>query len=275
MKFGNFDISLHTFDLFRLDGGSMFGSVPKNLWSKLMPPDEENRISLCTNSLIISLEDRRFLVDVGNGSKWSEKLRKIYAITNLPNSELVSSEKITDIILTHLHFDHAGGISYYDSQNQLLLTYPNATVYVQKSNFENAQNPSLKERASYLRENVEILKSAKLKLIEGDQEIYPGISVHAMHGHTKGQQFIKIIQSNEIILFATDLIPTSHHLPLAYHLGYDVCAETVMQEKEQFLKYALDTNATIVFQHDPIVRAAKIKVNEKGHYAVKEVVNIA
>lgn len=270
MKIANFDIQIHTFEHFRLDGGSMFGSVPKNLWAKLISPDEQNRIPLATNCLVINDGKNKILIDVGNGSKWTDKLRNIYAIEELPTSSLVEPKTITHIILTHLHFDHAGGISYYNTERELTLRYPNAQVFLQKSNFENALNPTLKERASYLKENVEILKNAKLILLDGEKEIFPGISVKQINGHTVGQQYVRIDVGSETILFATDLIPTSHHLPLPFHLGYDVCAQTVMQEKEEFLVMAMQRNAIIIFEHDITIPAARIGKNEKGHYYAKQ-----
>jgi glyoxylase-like metal-dependent hydrolase (beta-lactamase superfamily II) len=275
MKIKDFDISLHTFEHFRLDGGAMFGSVPKNLWSKLIPADEQNRITLATNCLVLTGQNKKILVDVGNGNKWDEKLRNIFAIESLPSSSLVAPESITHVILTHLHFDHAGGISYYDNNHQLKLTYPNAEIFVQRRNYENALNPGLKERASYLKENVEILKQSKLNLLDGKTEIFPGLFVHSVDGHTIGQQYMEISGNEGTILFATDLIPTSHHLPLPYHMGYDICGTTLIKEKEVFLEYALNKNAIVVFEHDISIKAARIEKNDKGHYCVREKIHIS
>lgn len=262
---------LHNFGFFRLDGGSMFGSVPKEIWQKKIPADEKNRIELATNSLIIENGENFILIDTGNGDKWSDKLKEIYCINHIP---LPREEKITDIILTHLHFDHAGGVSRRDGDGAITLTYPDAEILLQKENYSNASKPNLKERASYLKENIEVLDKANLTLIDGSKEIFPGITVHRIDGHTTGQQYIEIKNGDETFLYATDLIPTSHHLPIPYHMGYDVCGLTTMREKQEFLEKALLLDATIVFQHDPLVPAGKVKIDEKGHFALAKTVKL-
>lgn len=251
----------------------MFGSVPKNLWSKKIGADEENCIRLAARGLLITHANRKFLIDCGMGEKWKDKQRAIFAINNTPQSDWgFKPEEITDLILTHLHFDHAGGVSKYDSDGALQLVFPNATIHLQTSNLSNAKAPSLKERASYLPENVDILEQAKLSLVDGDVEIYPGITVHRVDGHTVGQQWIEIRDGDQVVMFTTDLIPTSHHLPLMYHMGYDACAATLMKEKEVFLSKAVAENAIVFFEHDADAPAARIHVCPKGQYAVKEVI---
>ena len=267
-----YDITLHNFGLFRLDGGSMFGSVPKELWSKKIEADEKNRITLATNSLLLRTEGRCILLDVGNGDKWNKKLKEIYAIEHIP---LPAPVAVTDIILTHLHFDHAGGISRLNDKGELELTYPKANIYLQKENYSNALKPNLKEKASYLKDHTEILDKANLNLLEGSNEVFPGIWVHRIDGHTVGQQYIEIKNPEETIMFATDLIPTSHHLPLPYHLGYDVCSMTTMREKEQFLEKARLVDAVVVFQHDAKTAAGRIGIDKKGHYCLEKEVPLS
>lgn len=277
MKFGRFDIQAINFGSFRLDGGSMFGSVPKNLWSKKIVPDEENCIPLATRCLLISDSDRTFLVDVGMGEKWSEKSRQIFAIKNTPVDQLgFDPESVTDIILTHLHFDHAGGISRYvaGSTSEVELCYPKARVFLQEANWKNARSPTLKERASYLKENVDVLHDAKLELVRGSVEIYPDLWVHQVNGHTEGQQWIEIRSPEGAICYATDLIPTSHHVPVAYHMGYDICAGTILQEKDEFLASIVERGSILAFEHDPLVAAVKVKRDERGQYAVDKVIEI-
>lgn len=271
IRCGEFQITLHNFGFLRLDGGAMFGSVPKNIWEKRITADNENCIRLATRSMLIRHKDRVFLTDVGMGDKWNDKQRQIFAVQNTPISELgFDRSSVTDIILTHLHFDHAGGISRFKpGSSDLELVYPNAQVYLQKDNLENAQSPSLRERASYLVENVRVLEKAKLNLITGDVEIYPGIWVHQVNGHTVGQQWIEVRSGNESIVYPTDLVPTSHHLPIPFNMGYDICADTVMKEKEHFASYVMKRDALIVFQHDEKVAAARIEKDAKGHYAVR------
>ncbi len=275
MKIGPYTVSPIVFASFKLDGGCMFGSVPKNLWSKGVPADEENRISLVCRSLVIEDGSRTFLVDVGIGDKWSEKQSAIYGISLNPELRLgYKPAKVTDVILTHLHFDHAGGISFKDENGALALRYPGARVHLQASNLHQAQNPSPKDKASYLAENVDPLRDAKLMLCDGSVEIAPGIIVHRVDGHTAGQQWVEIQGGGERIFFATDLIPTSHHLPLAYHMGYDVCAETLLREKLHFLERAASEGAIVAFQHDPVVEAARVGLNERGQFSVREPVRL-
>lgn len=277
MKSGSFELSTIIFGMFRLDGGAMFGSVPKNLWGKIIPVDEENCIPLASRSLLIRHQDRVLLVDVGLGEKWSEKSKQIFAIQNNSFEKLnFNPKEITDVILTHLHFDHAGGISKYKegSTQEVELVFPQATVYLQEDNFANAQKPSLRERASYLSENVLCLHQAKLKTTKGTQEIFPGITVHQINGHTRGQQWIEVNTGADKFFFATDLIPTARHLPVPYVMGYDICAETAFNEKAHFLQRAVTEDVIVVFQHDPDTPAARVGVNEKGHYCVKEKIDL-
>lgn len=271
MKLGRYNISTVMFGSFRLDGGCMFGSVPKNLWSKSIPGDAENCIPLVCRSLLLKDSERTILIDVGIGDKWSDKLRQIYGIQLSPHDSLgFKPEEITDVILTHLHFDHAGGISTRTSDGSLALTYPKAMIHLQVANWERAQNPSPKDRASYLADNVEPLKNARLSLCDGSVEILPEITVHRVDGHTPGQQWIEIGSDAERLFFPTDLIPTSHHIPLAYHMGYDVCADTLLREKLTFLERACSPHVTVCFQHDASVAFAKVNQNEKGGFECVE-----
>lgn len=262
--------------MFRLDGGAMFGSVPKNLWSKAIAVDSENCIPLAARSLLIEGDGKKILVDVGMGEKWSEKSRQIFAIQNRTFEDLqFNPDTVTDVILTHLHFDHAGGISRYtENGSDIEPVFKNATIHIQRSNFINAKNPSLREKASYLKENWATLELQPTRFLQGNGEIFPGIFAHEVHGHTKGQQWIEIKSGKDVLVFTTDVIPTARHLPLPYTMGYDICTETVMVEKEAFLQHALTNDAVVVFQHDPDTPAARIHLNEKGHYAIREKVTL-
>lgn len=267
MRIGNFTISEVIFGHFRLDGGCMFGSVPKNLWSRSIPGDSENCIHLVCRSLLIDVPGRRFLVDVGMGEKWSEKQREIYAIRNAPMKVWgFDPLTITDIILTHLHFDHAGGITSYQDDGSVKLSFPHATIHLQHANWEHARNPSPKDRASYIPENVLPLSQGKLTLHHGTTEILPGLILHQVDGHTKGQQWIEVASGSEKLFFATDLIPTAHHVALAYHMGYDICAETLLSEKHAFLQRAESESALVCFQHDADTVAAYISRSERGQF---------
>jgi glyoxylase-like metal-dependent hydrolase (beta-lactamase superfamily II) len=265
MKIGAFTITEVIFGHFRLDGGCMFGSVPKNLWSRSIPGDVENCINLACRSLLIDIGSRRFLVDVGMGEKWSDKQRQIYGIKNSPRDSWGFDPKsVTDVILTHLHFDHAGGITSPTPDGGVALSFPDATIHLQKANWEHANNPTLKDRASYLPENIKPLANAHLALYEGTSEIVPGLLVHRVDGHTRGQQWIEVVDGANKLFFATDLIPTAHHVPLAYHMGYDVCAETLLVEKQSFLERALAENALLCFQHDADTAAVRVVLTDRG-----------
>ncbi|MBX7136495.1 MAG: MBL fold metallo-hydrolase [Oligoflexia bacterium] len=273
MKFGRFEIETINFGYFRLDGGSMFGSVPKNIWSKRIPADDQNRIRLATRCLVVRDGKRLFLVDVGMGDKWSEKERAIFAIEADEKAKpSFQPEEVTDLVLTHLHFDHAGGVSRLTAEGKPELIYKHAHVHLQHDNLENAKAPNVKERASYLRPNWEPLQNSNLKLVNGSVEIYPDFWVHQVDGHTRGQQWIELRSPERSLIYTTDLIPTSHHLPLPYHMGYDICAEKLLKEKDEFLARAVKQNSIVVFEHDAEVEAVTVKVDERGHYAVQETI---
>jgi glyoxylase-like metal-dependent hydrolase (beta-lactamase superfamily II) len=208
------------------------------------------------------------------GEKWNDKQRQIFAIQHLHPK--FDAESITDIVLTHMHFDHAGGISRYvaGDPSKVELTFPKARVYLQEANWKNAQNPNVREKASYLPENVNPLKQANLELVNGSVEISKDLWVHRVDGHTVGQQWIEIKDGSQSIVYPTDLIPTAHHLPVPFNMGYDICADLILKEKEAFLSQALARNSIIAFEHDADVPAVRIKKDEKGHYAVKETVQL-
>jgi glyoxylase-like metal-dependent hydrolase (beta-lactamase superfamily II) len=253
-------ITAVVFERFKLDGGAMFGSVPKAIWNRLSPADEKNRIQLVTRCLYVELPARRFLIDVGIGSKMTDKEIDIYEI--IPTSFDRTTLDPTDIILTHFHFDHAGGITTWEDgcRSNVKLSWPNARIHVQKANQENAQKPNKKEKASYFPENVKSLELTESILHNGTSEVYPGISVHRSDGHTVGLQWIEIEAASQTILFPSDLLPTSAHLHPAFTMGYDMCAATVLDEKEQFIAHAIQKNAVVVYQHDPIIAAQRLEM---------------
>ena len=273
MRFGTFDLSVYNHGFFRLDGGAMFGTVPKAIWSKLAPPDEENRILLAARSLIIRAGARVFMVDAGMGDRWPEKLRRIYDIRpGTDNGPGIDPASVTDIILTHLHFDHARGIfrARPEAEGEADLLYPRAQVYVQAANYENAKKPNARERASYIAEDVKLLDRTRLVLTSGSQEVYPGIWVHGTNGHTRGHQWVELRGDGHSLAFPSDIVPTSRHLPLPYLMGYDVSAETLLEEKDDLLNRAVAERWILVFGHDPDVAAGRIARDEKGHYAIEE-----
>jgi glyoxylase-like metal-dependent hydrolase (beta-lactamase superfamily II) len=278
MKLGPFDISVYNHGYFRLDGGAMFGTVPRTIWSKLAPPDEENRILLAARSLVIREGERVFMIDAGMGDRWTEKLRRIYDIQLPVEAEGgLDPESVTDIILTHLHFDHARGIfrARPGTENEVDLRFPNARVYLQAANYENAKSPNARERASYIAEDVKLLERTRLVLTSGSQELYPGIWVHGTNGHTRGHQWIEVKGDGLSLAFPADMVPTSRHLPLPYLMGYDISAETLLQEKDGLLDQAVAERWILVFGHDPDVPAGWITRDEKGHYSLEEAIALS
>lgn len=280
MQAAGYEVSMVVTDYFRLDGGAMFGSVPKTLWSKRIEPDDANRIPLACRVLVLKGHGKIILVDVGCGTKWKEKERGIYAIEHLLSGAAGAGAVgaglasvfagATDIILTHLHFDHAGGISTQNADGSAGLTFPQARVYLQQDNWSHANHPGVRERASYLEENIRPLESADLRLVDDGQEIIEDIRVFRINGHTRGMQWILIGQGSDAIAYAADLIPTSHHLPVPYVMGYDICAETSMREKEAFLEQAVTDGWRVMFEHDRLCPMARVARDARGAFCVGE-----
>lgn len=270
MRVGNFDVFQLVVDRFRLDGGAMFGSVPKPLWQRAIPADSENRIQLCCRTLVLRSSDRVFAVDLGCGQKWQEKQRSIYVFEPQVASLRTALADVTDIVLTHLHFDHCGGATVWDDKQNSELTFPSARVHLQGKNWERAQHPGPRERATYLAANVEPLGRGNLVLHASGDLIVPGLEVSELNGHTDGLQSVRLTSGRETILYPADLIPTAHHIPIPWVMGYDLCASTTMGEKEAVLRRAADEGWWIVFGHDADTCMARISRDSRGGYVVAE-----
>ncbi len=253
----------------------MFGTVPKTIWSALTPPDGDNRIRLAARSLIIRAGARVFMIDAGLGDRWTDKLRRIYDIQlRRDDNAGLDPGSVTDIVLTHLHFDHAAGIfsRRAGTEGETDLRYPNARIYVQAANYDNAKRPNVRERASYIEEDVRLLERTRLILTSGSEEIHPGIWVHRSDGHTRGHQWIEVRGEEATVVFPSDMVPTSRHLPLPYLMGYDISAETLLHDKDEFLSRAVADRWIVVFGHDPDVTAGRVARDGKGRYALGETV---
>jgi len=271
MKIGPYTIHSVDTGLFSLDGGAMFGIVPWVFWSKTNPPDERRRIQLAARCWLIRGNGKTILVDDGNGTKWSEKLKDIYRLDN-SESDLISSLKslgvsrddVTDIILTHLHFDHAGG-STIVVDGKLVPTFPKAKYYVQKKHWELAQNPTEKDRASFMADDFAALMDKHvLELLDGEFELFPGIDLLVCNGHTSAQQLPKISDGKTTMLFCCDLVPTTSHIPLPYIMAYDVRPLVTLEEKKRILGHALEEQWILFLEHDPVTEAITLKKSEKG-----------
>ncbi len=258
-----------------LDGGAMFGSVPRGLWERLIPPDAHHRIPLAMRLLVLehAPSGRVVLVDGGIGEKNDDAFRERFAVRSSPLLEVVTAAgvdpgRVTDVVITHLHFDHCGGLTRREGADRVVPTFPEARHYLQRANRETALDPNPRERASYLRENIEPLEDVDLLLVDGDAELFPGLSVERSDGHTRGMQTVRIEGGGRVIRYLADLAPTHHHVRVPFTMGYDICARTMMEEKERLIAAACEEDATLIFEHDSKVAAARM-VEEKGRWVAQ------
>lgn len=276
MTFGDMELFLLEDGEFRLDGGAMFGVVPRVMWAKVAPPDDANTIEMNANMLLIKTGDRVVLIDTGLGGKWSEKEAAMFhvnsprtLVTDLARVD-VMKEDVTDVIQTHLHFDHAGGGTYIDSDGQLKVQFPNAKYWIQKGEWEAAIHPNAKDRRSYKPENLRPLEEAGvIEWLDGDGEIMPGISVRITGGHTMFHQLVQIESSGRTLIFAGDILPRATHVPLPYIMAYDLYPVDSMAFKEPFLEEAVEGNYLVIFEHDPDVKAGHLVRDERGRIKVE------
>lgn len=281
MQIGKYNIYSIQTGLFRLDGGAMFGVVPKPLWSKTNPADDRNRIDMCMRSLLLVSDKKKVLIDNGIGYKMPDKLNDIYGVDHSQftlEKELFKlgllPEDITDVILTHLHFDHAGGSTYIDDEGKLKLTFPNAVHYVQDKQWNWANNPSERDKASFMPENFLLInEKGSLNLLKGDSSFDENIEAIVINGHTPGQQMVKISDGKETILFAGDLLPMASHVHIPFIMGYDLFPLTTVDEKKKYLPIAAEENWKIVFEHDPYSGLCTIGKSDKGFF-IKDKIEI-
>ncbi len=272
MKIGKYKIhTIESGDLL-LDGGAMYGVVPKPLWERSSPADEKNRIKLRTRHLLLISDDKKILVDTGAGKNWNEKFEKIYGIDYSTHDMFpalskvgVKPEDITDVILTHLHFDHIGGAVVFEN-GKPIPAFPNATYHVQKKQYDWALNPSDRDRASYFQERyVTLAEEGILKQYNGNIQFDESINLIVVNGHTPSQQLVKIADSTNTLFYCADLIPLSSHIMLPYIMGYDLNPLETLREKENLLAQAVDENWHLFFEHDPDIAAGTISPGERGY----------
>lgn len=271
--------------LFGLDGGAMFGTVPKILWEKSNPADEHNRIEMEARALLLDGgPGQRILIDCGIGAdfvakygeKTGAKFGEMYSVSTESSVETslgklgLKTSDINHVILTHLHFDHCGGATKFDG-TKLVPTFEMARYYVQKENYDTAMRPNIRERASYYSPNFEPLREAGvLEFIEGERtNLLPGVSLLLSSGHTHAQQVVKITDGTETLLYCGDLIPTSSHVRLAWVMGYDLEPLKLIEEKRALLTQAAKEKWTLFFEHDAYADAARVE-EVKGDFAVTE-----
>ncbi|MFQ5918095.1 MAG: MBL fold metallo-hydrolase [Candidatus Binatia bacterium] len=277
MRVGDFHVYPLLDGYFRLDGGAMFGVVPRVLWEKTNPPDDRNRILLALGALLVKAHGKHVLIDTGIGNKGDEKFCDIYAVDRRPSIEEsikkigLTPKDIQIVINTHFHFDHAGGDTTRMSGGRIVPTFPNAEYYVQRGEWQLAMTPNERSQRSYLLENYEVLsKLDRLILLDSNAEILPGIQVVKTPGHTEHHQSVIVQSEGETVCFLGDLVPTSSHIPLPYTMAYDLFPLTSIETKRSLLKQAHEEGWVLVFQHDPRVRMGRLEKID-GRYRLKEI----
>lgn len=269
MKIGKYKLSPVVTGNISLDGGAMFGVVPKALWERSNPADDKNRINLSTRLLLLQSDSRNILVDTGIGKGWDDKFSRIYNVrNNSVQDELakynINADDISDVILTHLHFDHTGG-SVIKENDKILPAFPNAKYHVQEEQYKWALEASDKDKASYIHDRfVPLFNEGILNLLKGEDKIDDEISLIVINGHTFSQQLVKVSDGNETLLYCGDLIPTASHVPLPYVMAYDLQPMVTMEEKKKILHQALEENWKLFFEHDPEITAATVTQSMHG-----------
>jgi len=256
----------------------MFGVVPHNLWSKVSPPDEQNRIRMNMNCLFIEAGQERILIDTGIGEKWGDKHRAMFGIDrprsfdeSLRAIAGVSSSEITIVINTHLHFDHAGGNSVVNAAGKAVPAFPNARYLVSRGEYEHAESPNERDRASYFPDNWRPMKeSGQLELKDETFEVVPGLTMETYPGHNRSMQCPRLERDGQTLFGFADLIPTRAHVPYAWVMGYDLYPVETVEAKKKLIPQAARENWTCLFYHD--ADQALGKINEKdGKYSVTPV----
>ncbi|PJA95288.1 MAG: MBL fold metallo-hydrolase [Ignavibacteriales bacterium CG_4_9_14_3_um_filter_34_10] len=272
MQIGKYQLEEINAGSLSLDGGAMFGVVPKTLWQRSNPADELNRVALKTRSLLVRSESKIILVDTGIGNNWDEKFCRIYGVEE-QNLELISSlkengiarEDVTDVLLTHLHFDHTGG-SVIFSNGKYEPAFPNAKYHVQKRHFELAINPTEKDKASFIKDRFNpLIENNMLKFIDGEAEFDDNISFVVSNGHTNSMQLVKVSDGTKTLLYSADLFPFASHIPLPYIMAYDINPLITLSDKKRILSKAIEEEWILFFEHDPEIVAATVSQNLHGY----------
>jgi glyoxylase-like metal-dependent hydrolase (beta-lactamase superfamily II) len=272
------DMTIHALEAGRqrLDGGAMFGVVPKALWEKRIPADERNRIPLAMRCLLIETPDALVLIDNGVGNKESAKFHDIYGIENASTTGRATQledaiaeagydvDDIDIVIDSHLHFDHAGGNTHIDADGVVQLSFPRARYIVNRGEFEYAHWRNERVQASYLPHNFDPVQAAgRLDLVEGGHEVLPGIVLQHTPGHTPHHQSIRISSAGETALYLADVIPTAAHLPLAWIMGYDVEPLVTLESKRKLLAEARAGEWLLIFEHDPVTAWGRLDPSDE------------
>ncbi len=272
LKFGKFELSIIRECTFKLDGGAMFGVVPKTLWSKQSESDQLNRVKLSCNLLLIETPAGKVLVETGMGDRWSDKEKERYEVKalidhgNALKQFGLSNQDIDAVVISHLHFDHAGGATRL-VDGRLVPTYPSAKYYVQRGEWELAHNANLRARASYRQDDFEpLMQHGCLTLLEGDAEILPGVWAKVTGGHTSHHQVVWFQSDGETGVYFADLMPTKCHIPPPWVMGYDHFPLESCDAKSRWLSRATKEEWLVVFDHEPAVPWGKVEVDGTGKF---------
>ena len=256
---------------FKLDGGAMFGVVPKTIWQKINPSDNNNLCDWAMRCLLVEEGNRLVLIDCGLGNKQNEKFFSYYqpfgddTLDKSLRKNGFRPDDITDVFLTHLHFDHCGGAVKIDNNGKYLPAFPNATYWSHSKHWEWAVNPNSREKASFLKENIlPIKENGQLKMLDDGEEIFTGFSNITVFGHTEAMMLPKITYKDKTIVYCADLLPSAGHLPISYVMAYDVRPLITLIEKEKFLNEAIAKNWLLYFEHDKNIEACSIIQTERG-----------
>ena len=269
MRLGEIEFYILNDGTFRLDGGAMFGVIPKPMWERLAPADEKNRITLSMNSLLIRAEGKWILVETGAGDKYDAKRSDIYAFEGAPRlpeqlaAHGVPPEQIDIVVNTHLHFDHCGWNTRI-VDGAAVPTFPNAKYYVHLGEFEHARHPTERDRASYFPENFEpMVKTGQWHLVERQGgEVVPGVELVVLPGHTSNMMGVRLFSGSQTAIFLADLVPTTAHLPLPWIMGFDLYPMTTLEEKRKWLPQIAREGWLALFCHDRATPAARLREAE-------------
>lgn len=272
MKFGNFNLYIIRECTFRLDGGAMFGVVPKTMWEKTVNSDDANRVLLACNLLLVDTGKHKVLVETGMGDRWTAKEKERYDLTTLKAPDMVLSdiglkpEDIDFVIISHLHFDHAGGATRL-VDGKIVPTYPNAKYIVQQGEFEFSFKANARAKASYRPDDYMPVKEAgQMLFVDGDHEVCPGVHVRVTGGHTSHHQVVYLESAGEKAVYFADIMPTKSHLSPPWVMGYDHFPLASCDIKSEWLAKATKENYLVIFDHEPGIPWGKVKVSEAGRF---------
>jgi glyoxylase-like metal-dependent hydrolase (beta-lactamase superfamily II) len=276
MEFGDYRVEIIPDTEFRLDGGAMFGVVPRNLWSRVSPPDDQNRVRLNLNCLFIDTGAERILVETGIGDKWTAKQNSMYGIErqrrldeSLRELTGYGREDISIVVNSHLHFDHAGGNTTLDAQGGLVPLFPNARYLISQAEYEHAEAPTERDRASYLPENWRPVQEAgQMELTPDSYSVVSGLQMETYAGHNRSMQCVRLERGGQTLFGFADLVPTRAHLPFPWIMSYDLYPVETLAVKKLLLPQAAREGWLCLFYHDPDAPLCTIAAHDGGFHAL-------